>query len=113
MLQEVFYKFYIFKGERLGDDYIKLYKPKTYMAMQKKVWTTSFLFKEFLTFFKKFVLNGVFLTNRHLLVLDGHGSHVILKAIEHAQELGLDISTLPFHISHDLQPLDVSCFKQF
>jgi hypothetical protein len=29
------------------------------MAMQKKAWMTSFLFKEFLTFFKKFVPGGV------------------------------------------------------
>jgi hypothetical protein len=27
--------FYIFKGERLKDDYIQLYKPRTYMVMQK------------------------------------------------------------------------------
>jgi hypothetical protein len=54
----------------------------------------------------------MFLTNQHLLDLDGHGNHVILETIEHAQELGLAISTLAFHMSHDLQPLDVSCFKQ-
>jgi hypothetical protein len=28
--------FYIFKGKRLKDDYIKLYKPNTCMVMQKK-----------------------------------------------------------------------------
>jgi hypothetical protein len=83
------------------------------MAMQKKAWMTSFLSKEFLTSFKNYVLSGVSLTNQHLLVLDGHGSHVILEAIKHAQEFGLDMSTLPSHISHDVQPLDVSCFKQF
>jgi hypothetical protein len=33
-------------------------------------------------FVNKFVLSGVFFTNRHLLVLDGHGSHVTLKTIE-------------------------------
>jgi len=83
------------------------------MAMQKKAWMIFFLFKEFLTFFKKYVLSGVSLTNQHFLVLDGHGNHVILEAIEHAQEFGLEMSTLPFHISHDVQPLNVSCFKQF
>jgi len=80
------------------------------MAMQKM---TSFLFKELLTFFKKYVISGVYFTNQHLLVLDGHGSHVILEAIEHAQEFGLDMSTLPSHISHDVQPLDAFCLKQF
>jgi hypothetical protein len=32
----VLLSFYIFKGERLKDDYIKLYKPSIYMVMQKK-----------------------------------------------------------------------------
>jgi hypothetical protein len=83
------------------------------MAMQKRNWMTSFLFKEFLTFFKKSILGGVSLTNQHLLVLDGHGNHVALKTIEHAQKFRLYMITLPFHTSHVLQPLDVSCFKPF
>ncbi len=33
----------------------------------------SFLFKEFLVIFKKYVPRGMFFTNQHLLVLDGHG----------------------------------------
>jgi len=36
-------------------------------------------------------------TNQHLLVLDGHGSHVTLEAIKHAQEFGLHMITLPSH----------------
>jgi hypothetical protein len=55
----------------------------------------------------------VFLTNKHLLVLDGHGSHVTLEAIKHAQEFGLNTITLPSHMSHALQPLNVFCFKPF
>jgi hypothetical protein len=38
------------------------------MAMQKKTWMIFFLFKEFLSFVKKFVPGGVFLTNKHVLV---------------------------------------------
>jgi hypothetical protein len=49
------------------------------MAMQKKVWMVSFLFKKFLAIFKKYVLGGVSYNNQHLLVLDGHGSHVTLE----------------------------------
>jgi hypothetical protein len=51
-----------------------------------------------------FIISGVSSTNRHLLALDGHRSHVILEEIEHAQEFGLNMNTLPSHISHDLQP---------
>jgi len=40
-------------------------------------------------------------------------SHVMLESIEQAQAFELDMVTLPFHISHTLQPLDVFCFKTF
>jgi hypothetical protein len=45
---------------------------------------TTYLFKEFLSFFKMLVLSGISLTNCHILILDGHGSHVILQTIEQA-----------------------------
>jgi hypothetical protein len=49
------------------------------MAMQKRVWMVSFLFKEFLAIFKKYVPSGMSFINQHLLVLDGHGNHVTFK----------------------------------
>jgi hypothetical protein len=55
------------------------------MAVYTKTWMTSFLFKEFMSFFKRLVLGGISPSNRHLLALDGHGSHVNLEAIEHVQ----------------------------
>jgi hypothetical protein len=54
---------YIFRGERLQNDYIKLCKLRICMIMQKKIRMIYFLFKEFLTFFNKFVPSGVSLTN--------------------------------------------------
>ncbi|MCO5581537.1 hypothetical protein L7F22_035423 [Adiantum nelumboides] len=51
------------------------------------------------------------LESRHLLILDGHGSHVSLEVVERAHEAGINIVTLPAHASHKLQPLDVSMFK--
>jgi hypothetical protein len=74
---------------------------------------TSFLFKEFLSFFKRLVPSGIFPSNCPLLILDGHGSHVSLKAIKHTQQFGLNMITLLSHTSHALQPLDVSYFKPF
>jgi hypothetical protein len=53
----------------------------------------SFLFKKFLYFFKKIIPSGVSFTNCHLLILDGHGSHVIFKVISQAQKMGLDMIT--------------------
>jgi hypothetical protein len=76
-------RFYIFRRERIHDNYIQLCKPGTCMAMQPKAWMTTFFFKEFLFFFKRFIPSGISLTNGHLFILDGHGSHVTLDAIEY------------------------------
>jgi hypothetical protein len=68
------------------------------MVMQKKLWMIFILlFREFLALFKKSIPSGMSFTNQHLLVLDGHGNHVTLKTIKHAQEVGLDMITLPSH----------------
>jgi len=55
------------------------------MAMQSKAWMTTFLFKEFLFLFKRSIPNGMSITNSHLFILNGHGSHVTLETIEQAQ----------------------------
>ncbi len=47
------------------------------------------------------------------MILDGHGSHVILTVIEQAQDVGLDMVVLPLHTSNAFEPLDVSYFKPF
>jgi hypothetical protein len=83
------------------------------MVVQTKAWMTSFLFKDFLSFFKRSVLGGSSPSNHLLLILNGHGSHVSLEAIEQVQQFGLDMITLFSHNSHVLQPLDVSYFKPF
>jgi hypothetical protein len=56
---------------------------------------------------------GISPTNRHLLILDGHGSHVTLGVVHKARQTGLDLLTLLSHTSHTLQPLDVSIFRPF
>ncbi len=103
--------FYIFKGEQIGDDHIKLCKVGTCNANQGM--DDIFPLQIFLSFFKELVLGENFQSNRHLLIIDGHGSHVMLETIVQAQEFGLDMVTLPTHTSHALQTLDVSCLKPF
>jgi hypothetical protein len=104
---------YIFRGERICDDYIQLCKPRTCMAMQSKAWMITFLFNEFLSFSKRSIPSGISITNIPMLILDGHGSHLTLEAIEQVQKFGLDMIILPSHTFHALQPLDVVCFKPF
>jgi hypothetical protein len=48
----------------------------------------------------------MFLMNDHLLILDGHGSHVTLEAIEQTQQFGLNMMTLPSNTS---MPFNLSC----
>jgi hypothetical protein len=74
--------FYIFREKRMHDDSIQQCKPGPRVAMQSKAWMITFFFKQFLSFFKRFIPNGISITNRHLFILDGHGSHVTLEAIE-------------------------------
>jgi hypothetical protein len=64
------------------------------MVVQTKAWMTSFLFKEFLSFFKRSILGGSSPSNHHLLILNGHGSHVSLEAIKQVQQFGLDMIML-------------------
>jgi hypothetical protein len=71
------------------------------------------MFKELLFFFKSLIPGGFSLTNRHLFILDGHGCHVTLEAIEGLQTFGLDMITLRSHTNYVLKPLDVVCFKPF
>ncbi|MCO5606566.1 hypothetical protein L7F22_060754 [Adiantum nelumboides] len=81
------------------------------MAVQKKAWMTGELFKAWLKHFENAIMNDTGKENRHLLILDGHGSHVSLDVVAKVKTLGIDIVTLPAHRSHKLQPLDVAVFK--
>jgi hypothetical protein len=76
---------------------------------------TGQLFSSWISHFVKSLKTqgGILPTNRHFLILDGHGSHVTLEVVYKAMQIGLDLLTLPSHTSHRLQPLDVSVFRPF
>jgi hypothetical protein len=44
----------------------------------------------------------MFQQNRHLLILDRHGSYVTLEVIKQAYEARLNMISLPSHTSHTL-----------
>lgn len=83
-LQKVSIRIYIFRGERIRENYIKDCNLGIYMVVQKQTWMTCFMFKELFSFFMKSILGGISQFNHHLLILNGHGSHVNLEAIEKA-----------------------------
>jgi hypothetical protein len=52
--------------------------------------------------------------NQHLLILDGHNSHVMIDVVHKAKGVGLDLITLSSHINHvPLKPFNVVSFKLF
>jgi hypothetical protein len=107
--------FYILKGTYFRDDYVKRCEENTVMAMQPNAWMIRWLFESWIFHFIACLKRGpgIDQNNRHLFILDGHNSHVILEVVTIAMEAGMDIISLPSHTSHALQPLDVSCFKPF
>ena len=96
-------------------DYVGKYEPGAVMAMQPNIWMTKWLFQSWISYFIGTLTKtvGISAENKHLLVLDGHNSHVTLESKHLAMNSGLDIISLPSQTSHALQPLDVSCFKPF
>jgi hypothetical protein len=107
--------FYIFKGKRRSRDYIQLCENHATMGMQSKGWMDGYLFKKWMDHFLQVmrIRGGLSPTQRYLMVLDGHTSHVAFNVIIKAYEAGLDMVILPSHTWHALQPLDVVCFKPF
>jgi imidazoleglycerol phosphate dehydratase HisB len=97
------------------ENYIQYCENGASMAMQPERWITAFLFSQWISHFIKSLESrgGVSPTNRHLLIVDGHNSHVTLEVVHKAMQVGLDLLTLPSHTSHRLQPLDVSVFGPF
>ncbi len=71
------------------------------MAMQKKAWMIAY-FQLVAYFLLQICTKGSSQQNFHLLIMDGHESHVTIEALEQAIEFGIDMVTLPFHTSHTL-----------
>jgi imidazoleglycerol phosphate dehydratase HisB len=71
------------------------------MAMQKKDWMIAYFSTSGLLSFTN-LYQGESQQNLHLLIMDGHESHVTIEALEQAIEFGIDMVTLPFHTSHTL-----------
>ena len=83
------------------------------MTWQENGYMISKKFLQWLKHFKENVLGGMSKKNKHLLIMDGHASHITNEAIIFGLDNGLDILTLLAHCSHELQPLDVAIFHPF
>jgi hypothetical protein len=47
----------------------------------------------------------------HLLIVDGHGSHLLIDFIKYCEAHKILLAMFPPHSTHMLQPLNVVCFK--
>ena len=105
---------YIFKRKTKPlIDYICNCEVGAVMAYQQNGYMTIEIFLEWLLHFKNNVPGGITKENKHLLILDGHASHVTNEAIQFGIENSLDILILPSHCSHEMQPLDFASFHPF
>ena len=107
--------FYILKGTYFQQEYIKNCEEDAVIAMQPNVWMSKWFFDYWISHFigtlrKTTKINE---ENMHLLVLNGHNSHVTLEVVTSTMNFGLNIIFRPSHTTHALQPLNVSCFKPF
>ena len=103
--------FYILKRTYFQQDYVKNCEENVVIAMQPNVWMTKWLFQSWISHFIGTLRKTTKIDekNRHLLVLNGHNSHVTLEVVIST----MNIISLPSHTFHVLQPLDVNCFTPF
>jgi len=103
----------IFKGVRLKPELYSGTPPGTVIKCSKDGWINKELF---LDLGKKFVQylqsNTDSSGKKHILLLDGHGSHLYnLQFMQLMTENSVEVFCFPPHTSHILQPADISVFK--
>ena len=79
--------------------------PGTFYGISQSGWMTTEVFAEWLEKFTALVKERPL-----LLILDGHLTHVSIRAIEKAIDEDVTILKLPPHVTDKLQPLDVARF---
>ena len=101
--------FYIFAGKRKIDHLIDGGLPGTDYTVTESGWSNADVFEEYMKdHFSTYV--HVKEGEHHLVLYDGHASHVTLSLIDWAKERNIILFLLSPHTSHILQPLDVGCF---
>jgi hypothetical protein len=70
-----------------------------------------FMFKESMVFFNKSIPSGVSFNNWHLLILDGHGNHVTLEAIELVKEFAFKHDHITITHITCIATIRCACFK--
>jgi hypothetical protein len=100
----------IFKEQNLNSGWIPDETPAGWKFItSKKGWTSDLIGFEWLkAHFQLFVSKSTNL--QHLLIIDGHSSHVTARFIAYCITSKIDLFLLPPHLSHKMQPLNLSIF---
>ncbi|CAN0545844.1 unnamed protein product, partial [Ectocarpus sp. 12 AP-2014] len=108
----------IFKGVRFNQDWIADRNGPpgaTYTCTESSFMCGDVFIKYIKNFHEQLRRRNLLDGKPHVLVLDGHASHVSFEVIQLAKSLNIHLVQLPSHMSHVTQPLDVAgfgCFKK-
>jgi len=103
----------IFKGKTLQSTWLTPGNdPEHLYTCSERGWTSNEIGIRWLkeVFISETAVSSQQGTLSRVLILDGHGSHVLIDFMKIAWEHNITCSIYP-HSSHILQPLDLSCFS--
>jgi len=102
----------IFKGARLKPDLYSGMPSGMILRCSKDGWINKELFLDLGRKFVQFLTSNNQTPGKHILLLDGHGSHLYnVEFLELMKQNNVEVYCFPPHTSHILQPADISLFK--
>jgi DDE superfamily endonuclease/helix-turn-helix, Psq domain len=102
---------FVFPRVKFQTHFLNGAPPSSLGLAAKSGWMNSVIFLDVLKHIQKH--KRCTTSQRLLLIMDNHESHISLAAINYCRDNGIDVLTLPPHCSHKMQPLDVNCFGPF
>ena len=104
----------IHKGQRVQETWHMKAPGDILLSATMKGYITKSCFHQYGVHFIKFLKHEGLANRKNLLIVDGHKSHLYnLPFYEVMRANGIEVLTIPPHMSHVLQPLDSIPFAQF
>jgi len=98
----------VFKRKRMTNTLLTGSPPDAVGYNSDSGWINNEVFVKWLAHFAKYAKPSK--DAPLILILDGHGAHKTLQAINFGRDHGIILISLPPHTTHELQPLDVTFF---
>lgn len=99
--------YYIFKGQRCQVSWIQDDPLHANYSVSPNGWTDCEICRKWGEAFWEQIKHK---PGKHLLILDGHNSHVSIEFVKFCKEHGIELACFPSHATGFLQPLDVGIF---